>query len=84
MSKYGTLIAMAVLIIFFSIAAPYGSFLQPGNLLNVINQSTLTAIIACGLTVVLVAGEFDLSIGYNASLAAVLVSGLIANQHFPT
>lgn len=82
-SKYGTLIAMAILIIVFSIASPNNSFLQPSNLLNIVNQSTLTAIIAAGLTVVLVVGEFDLSIGYNASFAAVLVSGLIANQHLP-
>lgn len=82
-SKYGTLIAMGVLIIVFSLAAPHGSFLQPNNLLNIVNQSTLTAIIAAGLTIVLVVGEFDLSVGYNASLAAVLVTGLIANQGAP-
>ena len=79
-SKYGTLMAMAIMIIYFSLAAPNFAFLQPSNLLNIINQSTLTAIIASGLTLVLVVGEFDLSIGYNASLAGVLVTGLIANQ----
>ena len=82
-SKYGTLFAMAILIVIFSFASPDFSFLQPSNLLNIVNQSTLTAIIAAGLTVVLVVGEFDLSIGYHASFAVVLVSGLIANQHLP-
>src|SRR5690606_29407421 len=48
-----------------------------------VNQSSLTAIIACGLTMVLVVGEFDLSIGYMASLAGVLVTGFIANQGLP-
>jgi ribose transport system permease protein len=79
-SKYGTLIAMAIMILYFSFASPNFAFLAPNNLLNILNQSTLTAIIAAGLTVVLVVGEFDLSIGYNASLAGVLVTGLIANQ----
>jgi ribose transport system permease protein len=79
-SKYGTLMAMAILVIIFSLAAPNAVFLSPDNLLNIVNQSTLTAIIASGVTIVLVVGEFDLSIGYTASLAGVLVTGLMANQ----
>lgn len=80
LSKYGTLLAMAILIVFFSLAAPGFAFLSSTNLLNIVNQSTLTAIIASGLTMVLVVGEFDLSIGYLASLAGVLVTGLMAHQ----
>lgn len=80
-SQYGTLIAMAVLIIVFALMSP--AFLQPANLLAILNQSALTAIIACGVTLVLVAGEFDLSIGYNASLGGVLVTGLIARDGMP-
>lgn len=82
-SKYGTLIAMVIMIIIFSIAAPGGSFLQPQNLLAILSQSALTAIIASGVTLVLVAGEFDLSIGYTASLAGVLVTGLMSHQGLP-
>jgi ribose transport system permease protein len=62
---------------------PNGAFLSPNNLLSIVNQSALTAIIACGLTLVLVVGEFDLSIGYAASLAGVLVTGFIVNQGLP-
>jgi ribose transport system permease protein len=82
-SKYGTLIAMAIMIIIFAIAVPNGAFFTPNNLLSIVNQSALTAIIACGLTLVLVVGEFDLSVGYAASLAGVLVTGLVANQGLP-
>lgn len=82
-SKYGTLIAMGLMIIIFAVLVPNGAFLSPNNLLSIVNQSALTAIIACGLTMVLVVGEFDLSIGYAASLAGVLVTGLIANQGLP-
>lgn len=81
-SKYGTLIAMAIMIVTFAIAVPNGAFFTPNNLLSIVNQSALTAIIACGLTMVLVVGEFDLSVGYAASLAGVLVTGFIANQGF--
>jgi ribose transport system permease protein len=82
-SKYGTLIAMAVMIVIFSVGGPSGAFLSTNNLLAIVNQSALTAIIACGLTLVLVVGEMDLSIGYGASLAGVLVTGLMANQGLP-
>jgi len=82
-SKYGTLIAMGLMILIFGVAVPNGAFLSPNNLLSIVNQSALTAIIACGLTMVLVVGEFDLSIGYAASLAGVLVTGLVANQGLP-
>ncbi len=82
-SKYGTLIAMAIMIVIFGIAVPNGAFLSANNLLSIVNQSALTAIIACGLTMVLVVGEFDLSVGYAASLAGVLVTGLVANQGLP-
>jgi ribose transport system permease protein len=82
-SKYGTLLAMASMLIIFALLAPNGSFLTYNNLVNIIDQSALTAIIACGLTLVLVVGEFDLSLGYNASLAGVLVTGLVVKQKFP-
>ncbi|SDL13798.1 ribose transport system permease protein [Tessaracoccus oleiagri] len=79
-SKYGTLIAMALLIVIFTFSVPNWAFISPNNLLNIVNQSALTAIIASGLTIVLVVGEFDLSVGYAASLAGVLVTGLMVNQ----
>ena len=53
------------------------------NLLNVLNQSSLTAIIAAGLTMTLVVGQFDLCIGYTASFAGLIVVGLIAQNGLP-
>ncbi len=82
-SKFGTLIAMAIMLAIFGIAVPGGAFLDGANLLNILNQSALTAIIASGLTIVLVVGEFDLSGGYAASLAGVLVTGMLVKQGAP-
>lgn len=81
-AKYGTLIGMFLMLISFSIAAPK-SFASFNNLVNIVTQASLTAIIAGGLTLALVVGEMDLSIGFNASLAGVLVTGLIVDQHLP-
>lgn len=80
--KYGTLIALGVMILVFSIEAG-GTFLSVSNFVNILNQASLTAIIACGLTIGAIAGEFDLSIGYAASFAGVLVTGLVTRDGLP-
>jgi ribose transport system permease protein len=82
-SKYGTLFAMAIMVLVFGFAIPNYAFLQASNLLAIVNQSSLTAIIAIGLTLVLVVGEMDLSIGYAASLAGIIVTGLMVKQGLP-
>jgi ribose transport system permease protein len=82
LSRYGTLAGLLVMVVVFSIAAP-SSFPTWSNVVNILNQSALTALIAGGLTMALVVGEFDLSIGYAASLAGVLVTGLIVRQGLP-
>lgn len=81
-SRYGTLIGLALMIVAFTIRAPT-TFLTLPNFLNILNQSSLTAIIAAGLTIALVVGEFDLSIGYVASFAGLLVVGFIARDGVP-
>lgn len=82
LSRYGTLIGLGLMIVGFTIKAPT-TFLTLPNFLNILNQSSLTAIIAAGLTMTLVVGEFDLSIGYVASFAGLLVVGFIARDGLP-
>jgi ribose transport system permease protein len=80
--KYGTIIGMLLMILIFSLAAPI-AFPTLSNGINILNQASLTAIIAGGLTVALIVGEMDLSIGYVASFAGVLVTGIMVDQHMP-
>ena len=75
LGRYGALIALASLVIYFSLASPY--FLAVGNLLQILNQASLGTIIAGGLTVVLAGGHFDLSIGYMASLSGIITTSLM-------
>ncbi len=81
-SRYGTIIGLLAMIVFFSVNAP-GTFFTAANALNILSQASLTAIIAAGLTYTLVVGEFDLSIGYVASFVGLIVAGLMANQGLP-
>lgn len=82
LSRYGTLIGLLLMVVGFTIKAPEAFFTVP-NFLNILNQSSLTAIIASGLTMTLVVGQFDLSIGYTASFSGLIVVGLIARDGLP-
>jgi ribose transport system permease protein len=82
LSRYGTIVGLLLMVLFFSINAP-GIFLSRANFLNILSQASLTAIIASGLTYTLVVGEFDLSIGYMASFVGLIVVGLMAYQGLP-
>ena len=47
-------------------------FLQPANILNVLYQASLVSIMGIAMTVVLITGNFDLSVASVAALAAAL------------
>ena len=77
--KYGTLVVLAAMVVLFT--ALLGSdFLSIDNFRNILVQSTIGVVIALGLTVVLMVGEFDLSVGYVASLAGVLTAALYSGS----
>lgn len=78
LGRYGTLLVLATMITVVSLLEP-ATFPTASNVINVLNQSALTALIAMGLTLPLVAGEFDLSVGYSASLCGVIAAELM--QH---
>ncbi|MGH6797352.1 MAG: ABC transporter permease [Roseiarcus sp.] len=81
-SRYGAVIGLLAMIVFFAINAP-GTFLSRANLLNILSQASLTAIISAGLTFTLVVGEFDLRIGNVASFIGLVVAGLMAKDRLP-
>jgi ribose transport system permease protein len=81
-ARYATIIGLTLMIAVFSILSP-DAFPTFNNFINVLNQASLAAIIAGGLTLAVVVGELDLSIGYAASLHGVLVTGLIVHNKLP-
>jgi ribose transport system permease protein len=82
LATYGTILGLVLMVLVFSSLAPL-AFPRVSNLVNVLNQASLAMIIAGGLTVAMIVGELDLSIGFAASFAGVLVTGLIANAGVP-
>ena len=62
-----TAIAGIVMVIYFQSTAP--AFLTPSNIGNLAEYTAMTAIIAAGLVMVLIAGEVDLSVGQVYALS---------------
>ena len=62
----------AILVVGLTILKPV--FLTPDNLINVIRQVSITAIIGIGMTFVLISGEIDLSVGSIAALSGIIVT----------
>ena len=61
LSRYGIAIALMAEILVFSILSPY--FFTSDNILNVSLQVSITAIIAAGMTFVILTSGIDLSVG---------------------
>src|SRR5262245_20496636 len=55
----------------------YPNFLKLANLLNIANQIAFIAIMAIGMTMVIIAGGIDLSVGSLVALSAVIAARLI-------
>ena len=71
-------IGFVVLFLVFAITLSDRGFLNPNNLLNIIRQTAMIAVMAIAMTFVLSAGEIDLSVGSVAGLATVTVAMAIA------
>lgn len=77
LSKLGPLLALIVLIIFVSILSP--SFLSLTNLMNLMRQVSTNALIAFGMTFVIITGGIDLSVGSTLALSSAIMAGMIVN-----
>lgn len=57
-------------------------FLNPGTLVQVMKDTTFFAILACGITLVILTGGIDLSVGSTYALAGVLTAMALRNPAF--
>lgn len=73
----GTLLGLVLIFAVFSWLTP--SFLTVPNLTNILQQSSINACIALGMTLVIISGGIDLSVGPTAALAAVVSATLMVN-----
>lgn len=75
MKKSGSLIGLVVL--FVVIACLNSSFIEPGNLKNLLRQVSINALISFGMTFVILTGGIDLSVGSILALSSALMGSFI-------
>lgn len=73
--KSGSLIGLVVL--FVVIACLNSSFIDPGNLKNLLRQVSINALISFGMTFVILTGGIDLSVGSILALSSALMGSFI-------
>jgi ribose transport system permease protein len=78
--RYGTLIGFLAVVLFFWISIP-DTFMSARNWLNISQQMSMLAVVAFTMTIVMVMGDFDLSVGSMASLAGIVAAILFSQGH---
>jgi ribose/xylose/arabinose/galactoside ABC-type transport system permease subunit len=74
--QLGTLVGLCLLSILLSILSPH--FLSVSNLRNVLEQTAINAVVAVGMTYVIVSGGIDLSVGSIVAFSGVLLASALA------
>jgi ribose transport system permease protein len=76
--QYVVYVGFVVIFLVFAVTLSDTGFLDPNNLLNIVRQTTMIAVMAVAMTFVLSAGEIDLSVGAVAGLSSVTAAMAIA------
>ena len=71
--------AIAVLLLGLTLTILTDRFLTVSNLLNVFRQVSINAIIASGMTLVILTGGIDLSVGSVLALSAAITASVVAS-----
>ncbi len=74
-------IALVVIMLFFTWQTD-GVFLQARNISNLINQSGYVAVLAMGMTLILILRHIDLSVGYVAGFCGAVAAILMSRYNF--
>ena len=56
------------------------SFYQPSNLIDIMLQSSINAVIAVGMTLVIITRGIDLSVGSMVGLSSMVASDLMSHN----
>ena len=77
MREMGTLAALVLMVLVIAIAVP--QFRQWGNIVNITRNFSFVGIVALGMTLVILTGGIDLSVGSVWGMTAVLTAFLMSN-----
>jgi putative multiple sugar transport system permease protein len=79
---YGMYIALAVIMLIFSLATD-GLFMSSRNISNLLNQTGYIAVLAVGMTLVIVIKHIDLSVGFLSGFMGAIAAILLTRAGLP-
>ena len=65
-------ILLVLVIVIMAVATP--TFLTPANILNIFRNQAMKGVIAFGMTLVIISGQIDLSVGSQVALSGVIIA----------
>jgi len=80
--EYGMYIALFVIMLIFTITTD-GIFISSRNISNLLNQTGYIAVLAVGMTLVIVIRHIDLSVGFLAGFLGAIAAIALAFWNFP-
>ncbi|ARJ39663.1 ribose ABC transporter permease [Sporosarcina sp. P21c] len=81
LQKLGPVIGLLLIVVIISVMSP--SFLTLNNLFNVLRQVSINALIAFGMTFVILTGGIDLSVGSILALTGAVTAGMMSGGMDP-
>lgn len=79
-AKYATLVAFVAVCLIFTLTTKNFRFIKTDNVLNVLRQISILAVVSLGMTITMAVGEMDMSVGSVVGLTCTMAMGLISNQ----
>jgi putative multiple sugar transport system permease protein len=76
--EYGMYIALFVIMVYFTIATN-GTFISSRNIVNLVNQTGYIAVLAIGMTLVIIIRHIDLSVGFLAGFLGAIAAIAMAD-----
>ena len=73
--QFGTLLGLIGILVIFGVLTPH--FFSVSNILNVVQQTSINAIIAVGMTFVIITAGIDLSVGSQVALCGVVLASVL-------
>jgi putative multiple sugar transport system permease protein len=80
--EYGMYIALFAIMVIFTITTD-GIFISSRNISNLLNQTGYIAVLAVGMTLVIVIRHIDLSVGFMAGFLGAIAAIMLAFWHWP-
>lgn len=74
-NRFGIVIALIVIVLFFSIYSE--NFFTPSNIMNLLRQISIKGIIGIGMAFVILCSGVDLSVGSNTCLCGIIVAMMV-------